>query len=208
MRLSRIAGHAGALALLAAMACSSSSSSSIPKGNLEIEGGPADAAADVTSGDDAEPVDGSADSTEPGDDSSPPSDAAPVDAAFACAHASTVADCGYCLTEVACIDCAAMVAPQFAQEFKPLIQCLECTACYTACGGSDKGCSGPPAMPDPCDKASPSQAGCEACQGCAVAGSSAEASVGSCNGQSMVCQADHGCEQILSSVAAACSHLP
>jgi len=207
MRSSRIAGHVAALALLGAVACSSSSTP-IPKGNLEIEGGPADAASDVTSGDDAGPGDATTDSSGPVQDSSAPSDAAPVDAAFACAHASSIADCGYCGTEVACVDCATTVAPQGAPAFKALIQCLECTACYTSCGGSDKGCTGAPAMLDPCDKPLPSQAGCVACQGCAVAGQSVDAAIGTCNPQAAVCQSDHGCEQTLSGVAAACSHLP
>ncbi len=205
MRSSRIAGHVAALALLGAVACSSSSSS-IPKGNLELEGGPADATSDVTPGAAAGPVDGSTDSSGPGQDA--PSDAAPVDAAFACAHASNIADCGYCATEVACIDCATTVSPQGAPAFKALIQCLECTACYTSCGGSDKGCTGAPSMVDPCDRPLPSQAGCQACQACAVAGQSADAAIGTCNPQAMVCQSDHGCEQTLSGVAAACSHLP
>ena len=204
MRSSRIAGHVAALVLCTAAACSSSSSTPIPKGNLEIEGGPADATSDVTPGDDAEPVDGSADST--AGDSSPvgPSDAAPVDAAFACAHPSSIADCGYCLNKPACLACAIGAVPSTATELKALLQCTDCTACYTACKGSLTGCSAP-SPPNNCDTSVASDDNCGQCVACAVSPPPVDASGdGLCMSFQQSCLTSPACKPLLDEVRSAC----
>jgi hypothetical protein len=204
MRFSRFAGHVAALALLAAVACSSSSSTSIPKGNLEIEGGPMDSSTDVTV-DDGSERDASADSTEP-TDSSPvgPSDAAPVDAAFACANPSGISDCRYCLNKPACLACAVSVVPSTATQLKALLECTECTACYTACKGELTGCSAP-SPPNNCDTTVASDDNCGQCMACAVSPPPIDASAdGFCQNFQQTCIMSPNCNVLLGEVRSAC----
>ncbi len=204
MRSSRIAGHVAALVLCTAAACSSSSSTSIPKGNLEIEGGPADATSDVIPGDAAEPVDGSSDSTEPTDSSQVgPSDAAPVDAAFACANPAGISDCRYCLNKPACLACAFSVVPSTVTQLKALMECT-CAACYTACKGSLQGCSAP-SPPNNCDTTVASDDNCVQCTGCAVRPAPIDASAdGSCQNLQQICLMTPECNILLGDVRSAC----
>jgi hypothetical protein len=203
MRSSRIAGHVAALLLCAAAACSSSSTP-IPKGNLEIEGGPADATADSLPGDDAEPVDGSTDATQPTDSSTGPSDVAPVDAAFACAHPSSIADCHYCLNKPACMACAVTAVPSTATELKALLQCTECSACYTGCKGALTGCSAP-SSPNNCDTSVASDDNCGQCTACAVSPPPVDASGdGFCMSFQQSCLTSPSCKPLLDEVRSAC----
>jgi len=200
-----------AASCLLAAGCSSSSTP-IPSGNLAIEAGP-DATTDSSmAGDDATDDGGSDDATDatgPADDSAspPPSDAAPVDAAFACANPSGVSDCGYCRTKAACEACALMEAP--AGPGKAVLDCTECTACYTACNGALAGCTMPPS-PSSCDLSASSGANCTACQACADNDpvGDADPSHGGCAGVEQSCIADIPCGEFLHAVQSACANLP
>jgi hypothetical protein len=211
-RAARLTVHAAALALVAGVACSSSSRS-IPDGSLAIEAGPADASTEGAPGDDAADVDGASDAgdaTAPGNDSGapPPSDAAPVDAAFACANPSGVSDCGYCRTRAACEACALSVAP--SGPGKAVLQCTECTACYTACNGALAGCS-MPSSPNACDLASASGANCATCQACAdnqPEGDAANPNDGLCASIEQDCIMSVPCAEFLHAAQSACAGLP
>jgi hypothetical protein len=204
MRSSRFAGHVAALALCIAAACSSSSSTPIPKGNLEIEGGPMDSSTDVTV-DDGPEGDASTDSTEPADSSQiGPSDAAPVDAAFACANPASISDCGYCLNKPACMACAFAVVPSTATQLKTLLQCTECTACYTACNGALTGCSAP-SPPNNCDTTGASDDNCGQCTACAVSPAPIDAQAdGFCQSFQQTCLMSPSCNVLLGKVRSTC----
>lgn len=197
-------GHVAALTLMAAVACSSSSSTSIPRGNLEIEGGPADANSDVTPDDDAGPLDASTDSSGPIQDSSAPADVAPVDAAFACANPSSISDCGYCLNKPACLACAFTASPSTATQLKALLQCTQCSACYTACKGALIGCSAPE-PPNSCDTTVASDDNCGRCTACAVSPPPVDASGdGTCMSFQQACLTSPACNVLLGEVRSTC----
>jgi hypothetical protein len=209
MPLVRFLRSAAVLALATA-GCSTSSSAGVRDGGLVAtdSGDDAAASADATEIDSSEPVDATMDA-EPDTSPAPPVDAAPVDAAFACANPSSIGDCAYCLTRDACVNCATLGAGQGAAAlaFKSVLQCVECTACYTSCSGSKVGCS-KPAAADPCDSFGSTAAQCEACQACAVRGATVEAGAGSCSGQQATCASTPGCGQLLAGTEAACKNLP
>lgn len=190
-----------ALALLAVAACSSSSTP-IPKGNLEIEGGPADSSADVTELDSG-PVDGSTDATQT-DDSPGPGDAPTVDAAFACAHPSSFSDCGYCANKPECLACAIPLIPSGQTQLAALLRCSVCTGCYTACKGSLAGCSAP-MMPNNCDTSVASNDNCAQCLGCAVNPPPVDATAdGECLTFQQQCLMNPECQLLLGKLNGAC----
>jgi hypothetical protein len=207
LRAGRRAALPALIVLLAAGGCSKSSPPS--GGAISLDGGGAEA---DTVEDSSAPTDGTTDSsaadgTAGNPDEGPPVDAAPVDAAYACAHPATIADCGYCLTQTLCVNCATTNAPAGAPTFKEVFECIRCTACYTACGGSSFGCTKPPAM-DPCDTGAPSEANCTQCEACAVAGATDEAGAGTCNSQATTCTMSPACAELLGGVENACKYLP
>jgi len=202
---------AGVLALAGAGCSTSSSSSAVHDAGKAATDSGDDASTDAPAFDSSEPVDGTVDAeSEPDTSTGPPVDAAPVDAAFACANPSSVSDCSYCKTRDACVTCATVGAGQGAAAlaFKSVFQCIDCFACYTSCSGSKLGCSKPASM-DACDTLGSTAAQCEACSTCAVMGANAEGGVaGSCEGAEATCVSTPGCGSLLAGTEAACKNLP
>jgi hypothetical protein len=204
---SRKVWRAAALALLGTASCSSSSPPS--GGHIvlpEPDGGPLDAASDVTIVDSSGPADGTVDSTV-ADSPGNPDDAAPVDAAFACANPASIADCAYCLTRDGCVHCAATSAGPGNTLFAGVFSCFDCTACWTACAGSSFGCPKPP-IADPCDTKTTSPGDCMGCEACSVMGATDEAGPGTCSVPEHECASSPSCAELLQDTEKACENLP
>jgi hypothetical protein len=83
--------------------------------------------------------------------------------------------------------------------------CIDCTACFNACGGSMSvgqpgGCSGPPATLDSCDQGQPGMMGCDLCIPCAK--------MTTCSIQLQECNANAQCVDLLNNLGNTCNPLP
>lgn len=117
-----------------------------------------------------------------------------------CASPGSINDCASCATQNACVMCAAKADQAGVNAYNAFSQCLFCSACYTTCGGSSAGCSGPPVTPGACDKGGTSQSACASCQQCAEGST--------CASQLQQCEAVAQCVDLANNLGNVCGSLP
>jgi hypothetical protein len=84
-------------------------------------------------------------------------------------------------------------------DFQGVLVCINCTECYEACDGANKGCQDPPLSPGACDQGSD----CQACVTCATSpggggtggsgGAGGGSAPGGCLAAEQTCQANPEC---------------
>jgi hypothetical protein len=100
------------------------------------------------------------------------------------------------------VTCASTIDQAGVTAFNALVNCLQCTACYTTCDGAaaGSGCTGAPAMTDACDTGTPGTMTCQACAQCAQ--------MKTCASQVTACKAITQCVDLANNLSATCGSLP
>jgi hypothetical protein len=99
-------------------------------------------------------------------------------------------DCSTCVDPMSCFGCNMTKYAAGVDAYNVMLDCINCTACYTTCGGAAT-CTKPPPMMDPCDTGM-----CPACGQCSTS------SGGTCVTQRLACTNDTACNALMMGLVA------
>jgi len=118
-----------------------------------------------------------------------------------CSAPESLAGCGTCAKQSDCETCASMIDQDGVTTYNALLDCIDCSACYTTCAGSmDPHCTGAPSTTDACDTGATDPAACGTCQTCATKVTCASALT--------ACKAIPRCVDLVKNLYTTCSSLP